>query len=184
MRYFQTLLAGDLGEFAKDLARTADKAKQVAAAADRVHAGTVTYAGHANTATLPIERVVVVPEPLPRFPFVTQHLHAALEKAGADPTATIISVSELEDALRAGDLGYFSTLIADWKADPQFFDVSLHDFIRRRGRFIPLEQRAPFIVASADAFRQRAIHEMAFDPNASSGNGASTADAAGAENAP
>ena len=43
----------------------------------------------------------MVPEPLPRFPFVAQQLHAALEKAGADPTATIISVSELEDALRA-----------------------------------------------------------------------------------
>src|SRR5207249_9207323 len=103
---------------------------------------TVTYAGHANTTTVPIERVVVVPEPLPRFPFVTQHLHAALQKAGADPTATIMSVSELEDALRAGDLAYFSTLIADWKADHEFFDVSLHDFIRRRDRFIPFEQRA------------------------------------------
>ena len=63
------------------------------------------------------------------------------------------------------------------RADPEFFDVSLHDFIRQRDRFIPLPQRAPSIVASADAFRQKAINEMAFDPSAASASGASDADA-------
>jgi len=62
--------------------------------------------------------------------------------------------------------------------------VSLHDFIRRRGRFIPFEQRAPLIVVSANAFRQKAIQEMAFDPNASGGNAASAADTVGTEKAP
>jgi len=168
LRYFPTLLAGDLDNFKDDLARTAAKAKQVATAAKAVHEGKVTYTSHENAVTLPIERIVVLPEPLPRFPFVSSLLHAALEKAGVAPDATIISVSELEDALRAGDLMHLSTLIADWKADPEFFDVSLHDFIRRRGRLVPSTERAPFIAASFEAYRQKAIEQMAFDPTASS----------------
>lgn len=168
LRYFPTLLAGDLDNFNNDLARTAAKAKQVATAAKSVHEGKVTYAGHESAVTVPIERIVVLPEPLPRFPFVSRLLHNALEKAGVASDATIISVSELEDGLRAGDLLHLSTLIADWRADPDFFDVSLHDFIRRRGRLVPSAERAPFIAASAEAFRKKAIEQMAFDPATSS----------------
>ncbi len=169
LRYFPTLLAGDLDNFKNDLARTAAKAKQVATAAKAVHEGKVIYAGHENAVTLPIERIVVLPEPLPRFPIVASFLRKALEKAGVTPDATIISVSELEDALRAGDLMHLSTLIADWKADPDFFDVSLHDFIRRRGRLVPSGERAPFIAASFEAFRKKAIEQMAFDPATAAG---------------
>lgn len=164
LRYFETLLKGDLENLDKDLVRTAAKAKQVATASQSVQAGTVVYPGHAAAKDLPIERIVVLPEPLPRFAFMTQRIRAALQKAGVDPYATVISVSELEEALRAGDLLHLSTQIADWRADPDYADVSLHDFIQLRGRVVPMTERAPYIVQSAEAFKQKIIQEMAFDP--------------------
>jgi hypothetical protein len=164
LRYFETLLKGDLENLDEDLVRTAAKAKQVATAAQAVRAGNVVYPGHADAKDLPIERIVVLPEPLPRFAFVTQRIRSALQMAGVDANATIISVSELEEALRVGDLLHLSTLIADWKADPDFADVSLHDFIQLRGRVVPMTERAPYILQSAEAFKQKVIQEMAFDP--------------------
>jgi hypothetical protein len=164
LRYFETLLKGDLENLDRDLVRTAAKAKQVATAAQSIQAGTVTYPGQTNANVLPVERIVVLPEPLPRFVFVTQHIRAALQKAGVDPDATIISVSELEEALRAGDLLHLSTVIAAWKADPDFADGSLHDFIQLRGYVVPMAERAPYIIDSGEAFKKKVITEMAFDP--------------------
>lgn len=164
LRYFETLLKGDLANFDADLARTADKAKQVMDAELRVRDGVIVYPGHENAVRLPIERIVVVPEPLPRFPFVNAHLREALLAKGADPNATVISVSELEEALRAGDLAHLSTTIADWKDDPDYSDVSLHNFIHLRGRVVVREERAPFILQSGEAFYEKVIQEMAFNP--------------------
>lgn len=53
-------------------------------------------------------------------------------------------MAELEEALKAGDLLHLSTVIADWKADADYADLSLHDFIQLRGRVVPMEQRAPY----------------------------------------
>ncbi len=170
LRYLETLLKGDLANLDKDLSRAAAKARQVATAAQSVRAGAVVYPGHENATTLPIERIVVLPEPLPRFPFVNLRVRAALQEAGVDPDATIVSVSDLEEALKAGDLNRLSTMIADWKVDPDFSEVSLHDFIQRRDRVVPMDERAPYIIQNAEAFRQNVIQEMAFDPTAADGS--------------
>lgn len=164
LRYFQTLLEGDLNNVDADLARTAEKAKQVMDAEQRIRDGAVVYPGHENAANLPIERIVIVPEALPRFPFINERLRAALAAKGVDPDATIISVSELEEALRAGDIQHLSALVSEWKADPDYSEVSLHNFIQLRGKVVPMKERAPYIVRSAEAFRQKAIEQMAFDP--------------------
>lgn len=46
-------------------------------------------------------------------------------------------MAELEEALKAGTLPHLSAVIADWKADGDYADISLHDFIQLRGRVVP-----------------------------------------------
>lgn len=164
LRYFETLLKGDLANFDQDLARTADKAKQVVTASDSFRAGRVTYAGHEAARNLPIEVIVVVPEPLPRFPFVNERVRGALANNDVDPDTTIVSVSELEEALMAGDLTHLFETVAAWKADAELSEMSLHNFIRIRRRIVPMERRAPYIQANAEKIRARVIQEMDFQP--------------------
>jgi hypothetical protein len=54
----------------------------------------------------------------------------------------------------ARELLHISTVIADWKADADYADLSLHDFIQLRRRVVPMEQRPPYIVQRAAAFKQ------------------------------
>jgi hypothetical protein len=161
LQYFKTLLQGDLASFNADFARTAEKVAQLAKAEQRFKAGQVRYPGHEADNMLSVERIVVVPNPIPRFPFINEHTAAALKKVGLSPDTTIISVGELEEALVAGDLQGLSTTIAAWK-ESELAGMALHNYIRLKQPVIPMEKRAPYINTSAEKMRKLVIERMAF----------------------
>jgi hypothetical protein len=163
LRYFETLLKGDLAGFDKDFARTADKANQLAKATARFQSGEIKYSGHEGDVTLPVEQIVIVPNPIPRFPFMSQRTSAALTKAEVAPDATIISVGELEEALVAGELKGLSETIEAWKTS-ELADTSLHNFIRIKRSVIEMNKRAPYLSKCAEALRRLVIERMSFKP--------------------
>lgn len=161
LQYFKTLLKGDLTSFNADFARTADKATQLAKAEQRFKSGQVHYAGHEGDAALPIERIVVVPNPIPRFPFINEQTSSALQKVGLPAETTIISVGELEEALVTSDLKGLSATIAAWK-DSELADMGLNNYIRIKQPVIPMEKRAPYLKESAEKMRKLVIERMSF----------------------
>jgi hypothetical protein len=163
LRYFDTLLKGDLASFDKDFARTADKAKQLAKATVRFQSGEIKYAGHEGDVKLPVEQLVIVPNPIPRFPFMSQRTSTALIKAEVAPDTTIISVGELEEALIAGELKGLSKTIEAWKTS-ELAETSLHNFIRIKQPVIEMNKRAPYLSTCSEALRRLVIDQMSFDP--------------------
>ena len=161
LQYFDTLLTGDLASFNADFARTADKALQAAQAEQRFKSAQVSYAGHEGDTNLPVERIVIVPNPIPRFPFINEHTGAALQRVGLPADTTIISVGELEEPLVAGDLKALSKTIEAWQHS-ELADLALHNYIRIKKPVIPMGQRAPYVNACAEGLRKLVIERMAF----------------------
>ncbi|MDE3111515.1 MAG: hypothetical protein KGK34_01075 [Chloroflexota bacterium] len=166
LRFFDTVLRGDLASFDADVARTATKAAQLRDAAAAFRSGAIRYAGHDADVdrSLPVERVVVLSQPVPRLEFLTDRLRSALVTARVEPDAPIVSVGELEEVLQEGDLTRVSTALASWGGDAELRNTSLHNYIYFRGLTVPLSQRAPLIRANAEALRTRVIAEMDFRP--------------------
>jgi len=147
IRYDETLLTGDLKAIRSDIARFATKARQGRDAADRLRDGAVRYEGHDSPEdrALPIRRVVVLADGLPRFPLLNEITREELAKAGVEPEAVIISVDELMQASGRDDPERLWTLIDAWRADPRYAETSLNNFLIFENHEIPGAERAALI---------------------------------------
>jgi hypothetical protein len=166
LRYDQTLLAGDLIAYKADIARTADKARQVRNAADAFRAGAVRYAGHDTDAdrALPVDRLVILPEPIPRYPFLNGITRDALVAAGVEPEAWIISIGEVEEAVDRSDPDRLLRLLREWSAHPDLAETSFHNFLYFTGTATPAAERTDYIRANIEALRRRILAELKIKP--------------------
>lgn len=168
LRYVETVLAGDIASFDADLVRTAKKAAQLKAAADAFKKGEIAYEGHDSAAdrALPIERVVVLSQAIPRFPLLWDRMREALAGVGVEPDAWIISIAELEALLHRNDIARPSRLLREWTDHPTLADTSLHNFIYYTQQRVVPTDRPKYIVDNAEALRQRIKSELALKPYA------------------
>jgi hypothetical protein len=166
LRYDQTLLAGDLVAYRQDIARTANKARQVRDAAMAFQAGIVRYPGHDTAAdrALPIEHLVILPEPIPRFPFLNDLTREALSNAGVEEDAWIISVGEVEEAVDRNDPDRLSSLLRQWAAHPELAETSFHNFLYFTDNATPTAERSSYIEENNEALRQRILNELQLRP--------------------
>jgi hypothetical protein len=166
LRYLDTVMTGDLRAFDADVKRTAVKAKQVRNASAAFREGRVRYEGHDTDPdrALPCEHLVVLAEPLPRFPILNDRVRKALTTAGCEPDAWIISIGELEQALTNNDPRHLSETLRAWVSSG-LSESSLHNFITLDKAWTVLPgDRPQYVRDNAEALRRLLVAEMSFEP--------------------
>jgi hypothetical protein len=113
--------------------------------------------------------VVVLREPFPYFFLIGRRLAQLVAKSAlprqhpADPGVAIMTVEEIELALRAGDPERLHRLLIEWRTDDAYKDESFRNFYMHRHR----DDRGddpPYLNTAYDAAFGRAAAELGFPP--------------------
>ncbi len=166
LRYIPTLLAADLGKLSEDLERTADKAAQLRAAAERFRSATIVFPTKDSPADRErrIDRVVVVLEPIPRWPALNDLLYSALVNLGVSYDDFVISVSEVEEALLRTNPSRLRDLLVAWLYSGDRWEFSFHDALARTGNIVRSDYRAQVITTANERLRDLIRGELALPP--------------------
>lgn len=166
LRYVPTLLAADLQNLDEDLDRTAEKAAQLRDAANRVTKGEVRFAANDSPErrALPIDRVVVLLAPIPRWPKLNERLYAALKAHGVEEDAWIIAVNELEEAMDDVHPERLVAALHAWRADPEWWELGFHDFLARKKLLVRGDDRAPLITQANHRLAELIRDELKLKP--------------------
>jgi hypothetical protein len=172
LQYERTVVAADLASFDLEASeKIVKKIIQVEDAAAEYRDGTVRYPSGSDGSRYDrtLWPVVVLREPFPYFFLIGRRLAQLVAKSAlprehpADPGVAIMTVEEIELALRAGHPQRLHRLLIEWRTDDAYKDESFRNFYMHRHQ----DDRGddpPYLNAAYDAAFGRAAAELGFPP--------------------